>query len=69
MSGSNTTISTARWASSAILIFCVERVQALRREFAIDEFIGYFNQGGIMEHALVKQSMTLFAKEVMPHCR
>jgi hypothetical protein len=49
--------------------FCVERVQALRREFAIDEFIGYFNQGGIMDHALVKQSMTLFAKAVMPHCR
>jgi alkanesulfonate monooxygenase SsuD/methylene tetrahydromethanopterin reductase-like flavin-dependent oxidoreductase (luciferase family) len=49
--------------------FCVERVQALRREYAMDEFICYFNQGGIMDHALVKHSMTLFAKEVMPHCR
>lgn len=49
--------------------FCVERVQALRREYAMDQFICYFNQGGIMDQALVKQSMTLFAKEVMPHCR
>ena len=49
--------------------FCVERVRALRREYGMDEFICYFNQGGIMDHALVWQSMTLFAKEVMPHCR
>jgi alkanesulfonate monooxygenase SsuD/methylene tetrahydromethanopterin reductase-like flavin-dependent oxidoreductase (luciferase family) len=49
--------------------FCVERVQTLRREYGMDEFICYFNQGGIMDHALVRQSMTLFAKEVMPHCR
>jgi hypothetical protein len=35
----------------------------------MDEFICYFNQGGMMDHALVRQSMTLFAKEVMPHCR
>ncbi|HYZ43144.1 MAG TPA: hypothetical protein VE687_21315, partial [Stellaceae bacterium] len=49
--------------------FCVERVRALKREYRMNEFICYFNQGGIMDHALVKQSMTLFAKEVMPHCR
>jgi len=49
--------------------FCVERVRALRREYGMDEFICYFNHGGIMDHALVKQSMSLFAKEVMPHCR
>jgi len=49
--------------------FCVERVRALQREYGMDEFICYFNQGGIMDHALVRQSMTLFAKEVMPHCR
>jgi len=49
--------------------YCIERVQALRREYGMDEFICYFNQGGIMEHAMVKQSMTLFAKEVLPHCR
>jgi len=49
--------------------YCVQRVQALRREYQMDEFICYFNQGGLMEHSLVKQSMTLFAQEVMPHCR
>jgi alkanesulfonate monooxygenase SsuD/methylene tetrahydromethanopterin reductase-like flavin-dependent oxidoreductase (luciferase family) len=49
--------------------YCVERVRALRRDYGIDEFICYFNQGGIMDHALVRQSMTLFAEEVMPHCR
>jgi len=49
--------------------FCVERVQALRREYGMDEFICYFNQGGIMDHAMVKQTMASFAREVMPHCR
>jgi hypothetical protein len=27
------------------------------------------NQGGLMNPSLVKQSMTLFAQEVMPHLR
>ena len=49
--------------------YCIERVRALRREYGIDEFICYFNQGGIMDHAMVRQSMTRFAREVMPHCR
>ncbi len=49
--------------------YCVERVQALRRDYGIDEFICYFNQGGIMDHALVRRSMSLFAEAVMPHCR
>jgi len=49
--------------------YCVERVRALQREYGMDEFICYFNQGGIMEHALVKDSMTRFAREVMPHVR
>src|SRR5262245_36998637 len=49
--------------------YCVQRVQALRREYQMDEFICYFNQGGLMDHALVKQSMTLFATDVLPHCR
>ena len=30
---------------------------------------GFFDQGGIMDHATVRASMTLFAREVMPHCR
>ncbi len=49
--------------------YCVERVQALRREYGMDEFICYFNQGGLMEPALVRESMTLFARDVLPHCR
>ncbi len=49
--------------------YCVERVRSLQREYGMDEFICYFNQGGLMDHAMVRQSMSLFAKEVMPHCR
>jgi len=49
--------------------YCVERVRALQREYGIDEFICYFNQGGMMDHAMVRRSMTAFAREVMPHCR
>jgi alkanesulfonate monooxygenase SsuD/methylene tetrahydromethanopterin reductase-like flavin-dependent oxidoreductase (luciferase family) len=49
--------------------YCVERVKMLQREYGMDEFICYFNQGGIMDHAMVRQSMTRFAKEVMPHFR
>src|SRR6185503_3022397 len=49
--------------------YCVERVHALREAYGMDEFICYFNQGGIMDHATVRQSMTLFAHEVLPYCR
>jgi len=49
--------------------YCVARIQELRAEYGFDEFICYFNQGGLMDHALVKQSMTLFAEKVMPHFR
>jgi alkanesulfonate monooxygenase SsuD/methylene tetrahydromethanopterin reductase-like flavin-dependent oxidoreductase (luciferase family) len=49
--------------------YCVQRVQELRREYGMDEFICYFNQGGLMEHAMVRRSMTRFAQEVLPHCR
>jgi alkanesulfonate monooxygenase SsuD/methylene tetrahydromethanopterin reductase-like flavin-dependent oxidoreductase (luciferase family) len=49
--------------------YCVGRVQELRREYGMDEFICYFNQGGLMDPALVRETMTLFANEVMPDCR
>ena len=49
--------------------YCLERVQALRQDYGMDEFICYFNQGGIMDHAAVRQSMTRFAREVIPYCR
>jgi alkanesulfonate monooxygenase SsuD/methylene tetrahydromethanopterin reductase-like flavin-dependent oxidoreductase (luciferase family) len=49
--------------------YCIERVRTLRQDYGMDEFICYFNQGGIMDHTMVKQSMTLFAREVLPYCR
>jgi alkanesulfonate monooxygenase SsuD/methylene tetrahydromethanopterin reductase-like flavin-dependent oxidoreductase (luciferase family) len=49
--------------------YCVERVRELQRDYGMSEFICYFNQGGMMDRAMVRQSMTLFAKEIMPHCR
>ena len=49
--------------------YCVERARALQREYGMDEFICYFNQGGLMDPALVRETMSLFAKEVMPHFR
>lgn len=46
--------------------YCVGRVRDLQKEYGMDEFICYFNQGGLMPHALVRESMTRFAREVMP---
>ena len=47
----------------------MERITALRQEFPMEEFIGYFNQGGLVDHATVRRSMELFAREVIPQCR
>ena len=49
--------------------YCVERIRHFKQEFPMTEFIGYFNQGGLVDHAIVKRSMERFAKEVIPHCR
>jgi alkanesulfonate monooxygenase SsuD/methylene tetrahydromethanopterin reductase-like flavin-dependent oxidoreductase (luciferase family) len=49
--------------------YCVERVRELRGEYGMDEFICYFNQGGLMAPAMVRETMRLFATEVIPHCR
>ena len=49
--------------------YCIARVRELQAEYGFNEFICYFNQGGLMDPALVKQSMRLFAQEVMPHFR
>jgi alkanesulfonate monooxygenase SsuD/methylene tetrahydromethanopterin reductase-like flavin-dependent oxidoreductase (luciferase family) len=49
--------------------YCVERVRELQRDYGMDEFICYFNQGGLMPRAMVQQSMTMFAREVIPHFR
>jgi len=49
--------------------YCAERIRALQQEFQMDEFIGYFNQGGLIDHTIVRRSMELFAREVVPRCR
>ena len=49
--------------------YCVERVRELQRDYGMDEFICYFNQGGLMPPAMVRESMTRFAEDVIPHCR
>jgi alkanesulfonate monooxygenase SsuD/methylene tetrahydromethanopterin reductase-like flavin-dependent oxidoreductase (luciferase family) len=49
--------------------YCVARIQALRQEFPMEEFICYFNRGGLIDHATVRHSMELFAREVIPQCR
>jgi hypothetical protein len=49
--------------------YCVERVRALAEEFRMNEFICYFNQGGLVDHAAVKRAMELFATRVIPQCR
>ena len=49
--------------------YCIERVRQLQAEYDMDEFICYFNQGGLMDPTLVRQSMSRFATEVMPHFR
>jgi len=49
--------------------YCVERIRALQEEYGFDEFIGYFNQGGLMDPELVRATMKLFAEAVMPLLR
>ena len=49
--------------------YCVERICALQEEYGFDEFIGYFNQGGLMDPELVRATMKLFAEAVMPLLR
>jgi len=49
--------------------YCIERIKELQAEYGFDEFIAYFNQGGLMPHELVRQAMTNFAEQVMPDLR
>jgi alkanesulfonate monooxygenase SsuD/methylene tetrahydromethanopterin reductase-like flavin-dependent oxidoreductase (luciferase family) len=44
--------------------YCVERIRALQEEYGFDEFIGYFNQGGLMDPVLVRATMQVFAEKV-----
>jgi hypothetical protein len=49
--------------------YCVDRINALREEFPMQEFIAYFNQGGLIDHPTVKRSMELFAGQVILRCQ
>jgi alkanesulfonate monooxygenase SsuD/methylene tetrahydromethanopterin reductase-like flavin-dependent oxidoreductase (luciferase family) len=49
--------------------YCIARVQELKRDYGMDEFICYFNQDGVMQTAMVRGPMTSFAKDIVPHCR
>ena len=49
--------------------YCIDRIRSFQQEYPMAEFIGYFNQGGLVDHAIVRRSMELFAKEVIPRCR
>lgn len=48
--------------------YCIERIRTLREQFPMEEFICYFNRGGLIDHTTVRCSMELFAREIMPHC-
>jgi alkanesulfonate monooxygenase SsuD/methylene tetrahydromethanopterin reductase-like flavin-dependent oxidoreductase (luciferase family) len=46
---------------------CAARLAQIRSEFAPGRIIGWFNFGDQIAHPLVLDSMTRFAREVMPH--
>jgi alkanesulfonate monooxygenase SsuD/methylene tetrahydromethanopterin reductase-like flavin-dependent oxidoreductase (luciferase family) len=48
---------------------CVKRIREIQQEFHPDEFIAYFNQGGLVDPTTVRRTMELFAREVMPQFR
>ena len=48
---------------------CVEKLELFRDRFGAQEFMCWFNIGGLLTHQEVAKSMRLFATEVMPHFR
>ena len=46
---------------------CIEKLQALEQAFKPAEVNCDFNMGGLIGSSTIMESMTLFAKEVMPH--
>ncbi len=45
----------------------IERLNVIRERYHNDEFMCWFNIGGMLPHEEVKTSMSLFAEKVMPH--
>ena len=48
---------------------CIEKLEAVERDFTPWEINCWFNAGGLIESSAVMESMKLFAKEVMPKFR
>jgi alkanesulfonate monooxygenase SsuD/methylene tetrahydromethanopterin reductase-like flavin-dependent oxidoreductase (luciferase family) len=46
--------------------YCIERIDAIRRELGIGRMICWFNSGGQVPHKTVMRSMEMFAAKVMP---
>lgn len=46
---------------------CVDKLHRLRETFRPQEFMCWFNTGGMLPHQEVARSMRLFAEKVMPH--
>ena len=45
----------------------VEKLRSLRERYQNQEFMCWFNAGGMLPHKEVEKSMRLFSEEVMPH--
>ena len=48
---------------------CVDKLNEFREMFQPNEFMCWFNTGGMLPHQEVERSMRLFTEEVMPHFR
>ena len=48
---------------------CIQQLRALEAEFRQEELVSWLDPGGLVPHSDVMQTMTLFAREVMPHLR
>ena len=48
---------------------CVEKLSLFKERFGAQEFMCWFNIGGLLTHQEVEESMRLFASDVMPHFR
>jgi natural product biosynthesis luciferase-like monooxygenase protein len=46
---------------------CVTKLKSFQKMFGPQEFMCWFNTGGLLPHQEVEKSMRLFAEEVMPH--
>ena len=46
---------------------CIAKLRSLQEMYQNQEFMCWFNTGGMLPHGEVEKSMRLFAKEVMPH--